>query len=357
MTSLSALEPLAWGEAAPDRPVLAWSGLDVPLEVAEAAGFWPSRLRGRGVDVQDATASLSEGGGHPGMKALTAEILSRGLKPADRLALGSTPVTGVWLYNLFLSLGPAALPCPVDLVDIERQTRPSSTQRNLETINRWIGSFAPPPSPGALHAAIVERNRLRRALRSLDRLRVDRLSGTEAQMVFAACDAAPALPLRPLLDQLLAEVEARPTGGGVPIVYSGGAPGYLDLYRALEQRGLRIVADDQDFGSRAVGPDVDETGEPAGALAERYRARDPAPAGWSTKARTRYLLDLALSRGAKAVVFDIPAFDHPAAWDQPRQAAALADHGVGAIVIPPEVLGSEARAEACLELLREAEHV
>ena len=96
------------------------------------------------------------------------------------------------------------------------------------------------------------------------------------------------------------------------------------------------MADDQDHGARAIGPDVREDGDPLHAIVERYRRRRPASAGWSSAERAAWLAELALERAAQAVVFEIAAFDHPSGWDHPRERAALASAGVASVVLPPD---------------------
>ncbi len=126
-----------------------------------------------------------------------------------------------------------------------------------------------------------------------------------------------------------------PTVTGRPVIVSGSDVGGVALYEALEAHGLRVAADDHDSGTRAIGPLVDEAEDPLTALAHRYAHRDPAPAQWSTVSRVDYLLALVRDTGAEAVIFDIPPFEHPAAWDYPAQRRALDEAGVAHVLLPP----------------------
>jgi benzoyl-CoA reductase/2-hydroxyglutaryl-CoA dehydratase subunit BcrC/BadD/HgdB len=192
--------------------------------------------------------------------------------------------------------------------------------------------------PDALREAVKARNQIRRKLRQVDALRrgpAPRLSGVQALQVFRAGFGLSSSDYSALLDDLLNAAPSAKTVSGRPVIVSGSDVGGVALYEALEARGLRVVADDHDSGARAIGPLVDEANEPLAALAQRYANRDPAPAQWSTASRIDYLSALVRDTGAEAVIFDIPLFEHPAAWDYPAQRRALDEAGVAHVLLPP----------------------
>lgn len=346
--------------AAPDPSTVLWSGLDTPLELIEAAGYRPFRLGG----LFDAPATpqmtaLSEGVGHPLMRAVMAQLEASGDHCA-MTAFGATPVKNVWLYNLLISLGAEAPPCHPVLVDLIHSDHHSAVTHNRQVMAEFAQRLAV-TSDTRLAAAIKARNRVRHLLRRIEGLRYaspPRLDGAAALKLICAVENTIADTAIPLLEAALGELEAAPAVKGAPVIYSGTGGASPALYPALNAVGLNIVGDDQPFGSRAIGPDVDEGEEPLAALARRYCTRDPEPAGWSRAERCAYLVRMAKARGAGAVIFDIAPFDHPAAWDQPAQAATLAMAGIASVIVPQdEHQTASERAAACASRLTEATHV
>jgi len=349
-----------------------WVGLDVPVEILEACGFSPIRVRADAAAPGAGADELGEGGGHPGMKAVAARLLDGVLEPLSCVAIGSTPVTGVWLYNLLLSLGegrPGGARWPAVLVDVARQDAPSAQAHNLRVMRDFAArlgavqdaAHGATPDIGALGASIRTRNVLRRGLRAVEALRCGprpTLTGAKARLVLDAADLLPSREAAALVEVFLDGAKSLPAATGRPVIYSGTGGPALTLYQALESQGLCIVGDDQDFGSRAIGPDVAETGDPLAALAERYRRRSPASAGWSAKRRSDDLLSLARARRAEAVIFELAPFDHPAAWDQPKQAQAATAAGLKVILLPASAWRDpEGAARQAASVVKGAAHV
>jgi benzoyl-CoA reductase/2-hydroxyglutaryl-CoA dehydratase subunit BcrC/BadD/HgdB len=242
--------------------------------------------------------------------------------------LCSTPVNELWLYNFLLSLGlrgEAGIFPAVSLLNLSHEGRPSAERFNIQALRDLAGTLG--IAAAALNDRIVARNQVRAWLRRIDAQRrspVAGMSGTDARRLMDPADS-----LRS--EHYLAWAAAQPEPAaqrGLPVIYSSPRVPSLELYEALEARGLRIVGDDTDAGSRAIGPDVSEQGDPLEALARRYAARAPAPAGWSTSARVDFVLDMARLRGAKAILFDLPAWSHPAAWDYPAERGVLEASGI-----------------------------
>ena len=364
MPLTEALDALSNAAASLDREQVLWSGLDVPLEVIEAAGYRPARLSGLfDVPATPQMAALSEGVGHPLMRAVMAQLEASTARCAFTL-FGATPVKGVWLYNLLISLGAEAPPCHPLLVDLIHSPQDSALTHNRQAMAALVQGLdqdlAVAPN-GRLSVAIKARNRVRALLRQIETHRYapqPTLDGQSALKLICAAENLPAQTAIPLLENALHALQSAPVIAQTPDIYSGTGGQSPALYPALASVSFNIVGDDQPFGSRAIGPDVDETTEPLAALATRYRLRDPEPAGWSRAERTDYLAAMAVARGVRAVIFDIAPFDHPAAWDQPVQAEALAKVGVAAVIAPQGAqLNTSERAAECARRLIEAAHV
>lgn len=331
---------------------IGWIGLDTPIELIEAAGCRPHRLVVDPGRPSPAAQAYGEGGGHPWMRAVISR-LAQGKSELERVVLCSTPANELWIFNFLLSLerrGEAAGFPPATLLNFSHQERPSAARLNARSVKglaRTLGA-----SEAALGVAIAARNRVRAVLRLIDSQRYGSptgLSGTDARRLM---DPADSLQSEAYLGWAAGQPE-RPPAAGLPVIYSSPMSPPIDRYAALEARGMRIVGDDTDIGSRAIGPDTAEKSDGLEALAQRYAARDPAPAGWPTSARVDYLLSMARSRSARAVLFDLPAWEHPAAWDFPVQRQALEAAGIAWVRLPDSVNSDPASlAQAARDSLR-----
>ena len=313
---------------------IGWIGLDAPLELIEAAGRTPRRIVPDFKRPPGPVSAYGEGGGHPWMRAVAAALLAEAPR-LEGVVLCSMPVNELWLYNFILSLslrGEAGAFPKAELLNISHERRPSAERLNLDALKGLARTLK--VDAVALTDAIAGRNAVRAMLRRIDGLRTGARGGITGAVARRLMDPADSLPARDYLalaDRLLAE--APPSAGGLPVILSSPTTPSLELYDALEARGLRIVGDDAEAGTRAIGPDVEAGDDPLAALARRYAGRDPAPAGWSTAERTAYLLDMAQSRGARAVLFDQPVWSHPTAWDYPAERQALESAGVACVVL------------------------
>ena len=332
---------------------MGWIGLDAPVEIIAAAGYRPVRLDPDPLEPISLASAYSEGGGHPWIRAAVERVLRDGAG-LEGLVIGSTPALGVWLYNFLLTLGSLddapPLP-PVHLCNISHLGQPLARDFNAASLRTLADSLD--ASPAALGAAIEKRNRVRALQRRIESRRRGpgpRLLGSHARRLLDAADTlAPGDYVR-LVEAELAEPGADAAEGLTPIVLSAPGSPNLELYRKLEDRGLVVVADDMDFGSRAIGPDV-APGDPFEALAERYGHRAPAPSGWTTAARIDWLLALAREQAAMGVLFDLPNWAHSAAWDFPKLERALSAAGLRTFLAPAGASLDEA-AEAAAQSFR-----
>jgi benzoyl-CoA reductase/2-hydroxyglutaryl-CoA dehydratase subunit BcrC/BadD/HgdB len=193
-------------------------------------------------------------------------------------------------------------------------------------IEAWSGA---PIGDEAVGTAIRQHDEVRNNLRRVQALRGEgKLSGVEALQVLGAREALSVGVYARLLTDLCAEVASRATLGGVRTIYSGTPTVSPAVYETMEASGALIVADDQDYGSRAIDEPIGDASDPLGALAEHYFKRAPSPARWDTEARVAYLRELARRERAVRVVFHFAPWDHPPAWDYPAQRRALEAIGV-----------------------------
>ena len=331
-----------------------WIGLDVPLELIEAAGFTPLAILADPSAPDPAGHPYAEGRGHPLVHALAAELIALSRAGLRRVVIGAAPASNLSLHGFLQGLKRlgAAPDLDIHLAEVIHLDTPSARAFNAAALERLTAALGG-ASSDRLAQAIAERNRLRAALRAVDRRRLDPhapISGMQALALHAtASEGAAAKGLERLAEGLQSAFQ---TAGGRPLLFSGQVATAWRAYPVLEAHGWRVVAEDCDLGARGVGPDVATDGAPETALVERYRARTPTADGWSTAHACRALLDLVQATGAQAVVLDAPAFDHPPAWDYPAKRAALQAAGVGCVQLDPYAYRApEAAALAAVEAL------
>jgi bcr-type benzoyl-CoA reductase subunit C len=203
-------------------------------------------------------------------------------------------------------------------------------------------------SDQALRASIELYNEKRRLLTRLYELR-DRLSAAE---LFAATGAGFVMPPQdytPLLGELvelLAEEEPS-SQDGPGLILVGAVLDDPAILTIIEELGARIVGDDLCTGSRYFAQPVVADGDPIAALADRYLKRLPCPAKYhpdhqpgehllqlvndhqADAASSHIRSDAASSHGRSGVVFVLPKFCDPHAFDY-----GMIKHKLGAAAVP-----------------------
>jgi benzoyl-CoA reductase/2-hydroxyglutaryl-CoA dehydratase subunit BcrC/BadD/HgdB len=323
--------------------VVGYAGLDVPEELILAAGMVPLRLE---ADVLATTANVADfgAGGHPVLRSLVDRLLGGPYEFIDHLVVSTMPRNLAALTVLIRELhGNDArfARFAVHQLDLLHSDSASAGDYNLAglrslalQLEQWSGQRS---DEARLHAAIALCNETRRLLQEFARLRAqgDHLDGVVALQLYACAQGAERESFNVQLRDWLRGDALRSRAERPRIVYSGTATGTTALYAAIEAQGLYIVDDDQDFGARGAGPQVDEHAEPLPALALAYAQRAPAAAGWPTQARRDYLLQQLERCRPDGVLFYNAAYDHPPAWDYPLLRAAVDAAGIPAAQLDP----------------------
>jgi benzoyl-CoA reductase/2-hydroxyglutaryl-CoA dehydratase subunit BcrC/BadD/HgdB len=129
------------------------------------------------------------------------------------------------------------------------------------------------------------------------------------------------------------------------------------ILQLVEELGGRVVGDDLCTGSRFFEQLVDETKEPYVALTERYMQRPSCPAKHNpTERHAERLQQLRQDTSAQGVVFVLPKFCDPHAFDYVPLRADLSQAGVPHLLIETDVTTPtgqlRTRLQAFLEMLR-----
>jgi benzoyl-CoA reductase/2-hydroxyglutaryl-CoA dehydratase subunit BcrC/BadD/HgdB len=214
-----------------------------------------------------------------------------------------------------------------------------------------------PVTEDALRVSIAVYNEQRRLLSMLHEHR----GGFPVEQLWSLTVAGMLMPVeehRALLQSSLRSVEGRSEAKATrPGVMLAGA--VLDdplILRLIDELGGRVVGDDLCTGSRYFDTLVDETEEPLSALADRYLRRAPCPVKHSAgDARARRLLGSVHTTGARGVIFLVPKFCDPHAFDYVSLAEELDRAAVPHVLIETEGVAPSGqlrtRLQAFIEML------
>ncbi|RJF86320.1 2-hydroxyacyl-CoA dehydratase [Oleomonas cavernae] len=223
-----------------------------------------------------------------------------------------------------------------------------------------------PIDEGRVRESIRLFNRNRSLIRQLyDLRRAGRISltGRQMQAVVKSSMVMDKAEHCALLEQLMAQLKARPPAPGVRVFLSGHlchAPklAVLDL---VEECGGIVVDDDLYHGFRFIFADIDETAPPVDALAEWYLSRSkkvPCPTravkdlDWED-----YLLKAVQASGAQGLIVLLAKFCEPHMYFYPEIKAAFEKRGIPHLMIETEheempIEALKTRLETFMEIAR-----
>ena len=305
------------------NPVLLASSPSVPVEIIRAAGFRPELARGSSEPTPAADAHLEPGIFPSRLRHLAEAALTGGLAHVACIVL---PRTSDADYKCFLYLREfvrrrvvPALP-PVILFDLLQSSAPAVREYDVARTRALCDELASVsghrPSPDDLRREIERANAARQAARRLMSLRgaAPRITGSDAFALLASF-----WPLDP--DRYVATVTEAATGiaarrplAGPRVLLTGAPVDASGLHRAIESHGAIVTVEIGPWGAGVAADDVRVDGDPAAALADRYRAdmmgaRTPAADVWRW---TERMLD-----DVDAIVVSLPPDDAAFGWDYP----------------------------------------
>jgi len=152
------------------------------------------------------------------------------------------------------------------------------------------------------------------------------------------------------------ELERRKRLPGLRLLVKGAPLDRVGLHAALETCGAIVVAEDDWWGTRSAGADIDASGDVLEAIFEHYYLEAPSPRVFPPEAADRWFQS-SVTSGVDGVVFYLPPEDYVAGWDYPRQKQFLDDLGIRSIAVREDagagVLSLKAR-ESIGEFVRAA---
>lgn len=190
-----------------------------------------------------------------------------------------------------------------------------------------------PTEPQALSSAIAEGNRARQAIRELLRQReepVPRLAGAEALALIGAWYFMDRAEYVLLAREAIQEIQTRPPLEGPRILIKGPPQDTPDFCAAVEAQGAIVLAEDDWWGSRAAGLDIDGTADPLQAIFDKYYFDAPSPRVFPPEIADAWFysrFDRNVSQ-VDGVIFYLPPEDDVLGWDYPRLRAFLDERAI-----------------------------
>ncbi len=370
-----------WPARYPNRRAIGYLCTYVPEEILHAAGFTPVRLLKANDAITHADAKLQSYCCALARSALD-QALAGKLGFLEGVVFPHTCDTiqclaDIWRVN-FPELFVMTIVQPVAVDSPHAQ---SYLMAELRRFLRWLEDwFRVSVTDEALGDSIRLHNRTRQLLRQLS-LRREQISATTYFDTLRASTLMPKEEFNDLLAEMLLAMDpsllAKNEPRGENAVSRGAiqlrpysllasrrprlilAGPYLDdpsLLELIHSLGGQVVADDVCTGSRYFETPVSEEGDPVQALARRYLERRPCPCkAGSLPRRSEDLISLIKAQRAEGVVFVLPKFCDPHAWDYPPLAQALDKVGVPYLLLETEQMVSgeqmRTRIQAFLEMI------
>ena len=189
----------------------------------------------------------------------------------------------------------------------------------------------------AVSAAITEGNTARQTIRGLLRERegdAPRLRGPEALALIGAWYFMDRSEYALLAHEALCEIQTRPPLTGPRILIKGTPLDSADFCAAIESHGAIVVAEDDWWGSRAAGRDIDTSIDPVRAIFEKYYFDAPSPRVFPSEAADAWFLRKAAE--VDGVIFYLPHEDDVFGWDYPRLRASLDERAIPHLMLRDE---------------------
>jgi benzoyl-CoA reductase/2-hydroxyglutaryl-CoA dehydratase subunit BcrC/BadD/HgdB len=143
-----------------------------------------------------------------------------------------------------------------------------------------------------------------------------RLSGTEALALIGAWYFMDRAEYATLVHEALREIETRTPIQWPRILIKGSPRDTPDFCAAIEAHGAIVVAEDDWWGSRAAGQDIDITIDPMRAILEKYYLDAPSPRVFPAEIAEAWFHRKATE--VDGVIFYLPYEDDVMGWDYPR---------------------------------------
>jgi benzoyl-CoA reductase subunit C len=326
-------------------PVVGVTSNVAPWELLRAAGFFPVLLSAPRAPTPLADKFM-EPVFDPRIRGIFDRVLAGEWSFLRSLVISRTSEQE---YKLFLYLREVdrrndgySIP-PLQLFDLLHSRSPRSRAHGLHHTRQLKKSLEQLAGRAIrnseLRKAIRESNAARKAIRrllSLRRKSPPRITGAEAVQAIGAwrfMDRGEYTRLATLARRMLAK---RPALDGPRIMIKGSPVDHPCLHRMIEAHGAVVVAEDDWWGSRASGRDIDPRPDPITAIFRKYYLDEVSPRVFPFAEADRWFCR-EVFRSVDGVVFYLPPDDAVLGWDYPRQRRFLDHHGIPSVLVNQDV--------------------
>lgn len=330
----------------------------VPWELIRAAGAFPCLINPGNANHPDIGNFMEEGVFEKRIRAIFGAAISGDL---EFLSLLLIPRTSEQEYKLYLYLREVArqdptrrIP-PVYLYDMLHTRTPESYSYGLER-TLWLKQRLEELTgkrieDAALQHAVRESNFARRSIRKLLYLRQQqpRVTGTEALALIGASFFISRDRYARLADKAVERMKGRDPMVGKKLLITGSSLNHRGLHRALEKHGAVVVAEDDWWGSRSAGEDIEDGSEDLlKAIFEKYYLDAPSPRVFPLEIADAWL-QRESTDGIDGVIFYLPPEDCIAGWDYPRRRNFLDERKIPHLLVPEDAMSISEESHARIE--------
>lgn len=333
--------------AADGTPVVGITSNTVPWELIRAAGAFPCVVHPGDANHPDIAKFMEEGVFEKPIRAIFGAAISGSL---GHLSLLLIPRTSEQEYKLYLYLrevvrqDPGRRMPPVYLYDL-LHTRSSDSyayglERTLRLKERLEALTGKTIDKVALRNAIQESNAARRAIRNLLSLRKPKpiVTGTEALALIGSSFFINRGEYARLAEDAVKIIEHRNPLSGWRVLVEGASLNHRRLHQAVERYGEIVVAEDDGWGSRSAGENIqDDTDDFMKAIFEKYYLDTPSPRLFPFEIADAWFQQT-VTDGIDGVVFYLPPEDCVAGWDYPRRRRYLDARGIPHLVVREDAM-------------------
>lgn len=337
----------AMASAARGIPVVGITSNTVPWELVRAAGAFPCIINSGNANHPDIGNYMEEDVFEKRIRAIFGAAISGGLEYLNLLLISRTSEQE---YKLYLYLREVArqdvqsrIP-PIHLYDLLHTRTPESyaygLDRTLHLKERLEKMTGTPITSKALQQAVEESNSARRAIRKLLCMRrpEPKISGKEALALIGASSFICRDDYSRMAEQAVNLIEQRKPLPGVQVMIVGASLNHRGLHNAIESHGAVVVAEDDWWGSRSAGMDVDESSDSLiQAIFEKYYFDAPSPRLFPFEIADAWFQQAA-AEGIDGVIFYLPPEDCVAGWDYPRRRRYLEDRGIPCFLVREDAM-------------------
>ncbi|MFX1282568.1 MAG: benzoyl-CoA reductase, bzd-type, subunit N [Promethearchaeota archaeon] len=227
------------------------------------------------------------------------------------------------------------------------------------SIEKWIGRTI---TDEDLKRGIELMNMNRRLMKQVYELRKGinpPLTGLEAMYMVVSSQTTDKHDHNKALESLLQQLPSRNMGNpGERLMILGSEDDDTEFIAMVEDLGATFVTDDHCTGTRYFQEEVDPTGDPLTAIAERYIKRVPCPSkDWPERTRLDHIVQMAKDYDVQGAILIQQKFCDPHELDIPIIKETLEKNGLSTLFLELDVtvpIGQfKTRVEAFLEIIRE----